>query len=108
MKLGMQPLAHDVAEGARPETDKFTQNVLRPAVEDFISTLEHQADELAAKVRTRAWGLCSCACKPFEEPCAWTELGRRRLFSRHTPLELIRRWCLSSLGYRMGRTLQPG
>lgn len=45
-----QPLAHDVAEGARPETDKFTQNVLRPAVEDFITTLEKQADDLAEKV----------------------------------------------------------
>ena len=53
----MQPLAHDVAENARPETDKFTQNVLRPAVDDFITTLEKQADELAVKV---CWGCCKC------------------------------------------------
>ncbi len=45
------PLAHDIEENARPKTDEFIENVMRPAVEDLISTLEKQADEMSRKVR---------------------------------------------------------
>lgn len=44
------PLAHDVADNARPQTDKFIEDVMRPAVEDLISILEKQADEMSKKV----------------------------------------------------------
>ena len=44
------PLAHDVEENARPKTDEFIENVMRPAVEDLIKTLEVQADEMSKKV----------------------------------------------------------
>ena len=44
------PLAHDIADNARPETDKFIENVMRPAVQDLIQTLEKQADEMSKKV----------------------------------------------------------
>ena len=44
------PLAHDVAENARPKTDEFIENVMRPAVQDLIKTLEKQADEMSKKV----------------------------------------------------------
>ena len=43
-------MAHDIADNARPETDKFIENVMRPAVKDLIETLEKQADEMSKKV----------------------------------------------------------
>ena len=49
------PLAHDIADNARPETDKFIENVMRPAVQDLIQTLEKQADEMSKKVRHALW-----------------------------------------------------
>jgi len=44
------PLAHDIADNARPKTDEFIENVMRPAVKDLIRTLEKQADEMSKKV----------------------------------------------------------
>ena len=44
------PLAHDIADNARPKTDEFIENVMRPAVQDLIATLEKQADEMSKKV----------------------------------------------------------
>ncbi len=49
MQVAM-PLAHDIAENARPKTDEFIENVMRPAVQDLIATLEKQADEMSKKV----------------------------------------------------------
>ena len=49
------PLAHDIADNARPETDKFIENVMRPAVQDLIQTLEKQADEMSKKVCHALW-----------------------------------------------------
>lgn len=46
------PLAHDIADNARPKTDEFIENVMRPAVKDLIMTLEKQADEMSKKVWT--------------------------------------------------------
>lgn len=51
--MGMQvamPLAHDIADNARPKTEEFIENVMRPAVQDLIKTLEKQADEMSKKV----------------------------------------------------------
>ena len=45
------PLAHDIAENARPKTDEFIENVMRPAVQALIATLEKQADEMSKKVQ---------------------------------------------------------
>ena len=45
------PLAHDIADNARPKTDEFIENVMRPAVQDLIATLEKQADEMSKKVQ---------------------------------------------------------
>ena len=56
--MGMQvalPLAHDIAENARPKTEEFIENVMRPAVQDLIETLEKQADEMSKKVQNVSW-----------------------------------------------------
>jgi len=51
------PLAHDIADNARPKTDEFIENVMRPAVKDLIRTLEKQADEMSKKVWTSSTSL---------------------------------------------------
>ena len=60
------PLAHDIADNARPKTDEFIENVMRPAVQDLIATLEKQADEMSKKVQIASlmncqMGICSVA-----------------------------------------------
>lgn len=56
----VKPLADDVAENARPKTDEFIDNVLRPAIEDFKRMLEQSADELAEQVRPLSQSLPTC------------------------------------------------
>ncbi len=63
------PLAHDIAENARPKTDEFIENVMRPAVQDLINILEKQADEMSKKVQNVP--ISSVLCSRFAIHCSW-------------------------------------
>ena len=91
----VSPLAHDIAENARPQTEEFIEKVLKPAVADLTATMQSQAEEIAEKVCCTSRchnsrieeisGYCSVCSKTCNKELFWGKKGRYN----NTPLPKI-------------------